>query len=119
MDAPTWRDLPKMLITFALVVFGWILFRAESISQFAEYVQGICNASLFTVPWLKNRAYYIPLAIAIVILLLGEWYNKNAQHGLDLSKCKYKAVRWLIYFFLIEYTIMNGGTAETFIYFQF
>ena len=119
MDAPTWRDLPKMLITFALVVFGWILFRAESITQFAEYVQGICNASLFTVPWLKNRAYYIPLAIAIVILLLGEWYNRNAQHGLDLSKCKYKAVRWLIYFFLIEYTIMNGGTAETFIYFQF
>ena len=123
MDAPTWRDLPKILLTFALVVFGWIIFRAESISQFAEYVQGMCNASLFSVPWLKNRAFYIPLAIAILTTLLAEWNSRTKEHPLQHIEQNYffriAWVRYCFYALFLLICFIHRGNVATFIYFQF
>ncbi|MGM9809994.1 MAG: MBOAT family O-acyltransferase, partial [Paludibacteraceae bacterium] len=121
MDAPTWRDLPKILLTFALVVFGWIIFRAESISQFAEYVEGMCKASLFSIPWLKNRVFYLILGIAIIGMLLTEWYNRGKEHGLTQI---YSNVwlRWCVYLLLgcaILYADCLQYSHHEFIYFQF
>ena len=121
MDAPTWRDLPKILLTFALVVFGWIIFRAESISQFAEYVQGMCKASLFTIPWLMNRWYYIPLAISIGFMLVVEWINRAEMHEFAINKTiPLRWIRRIIHFGTILSLIYFGNISyNTFIYFQF
>ena len=121
MDAPTWRDLPKILLTFVLVVFGWIIFRAESISQFAEYVQGMCNASLFSIPWLNTRAFYILLGIAIVGMFLIEWYNRSKEHGFaQISSNVW--FRWCVYL-LVGCAILFADCLQyshhEFIYFQF
>ena len=120
MDAPIWRDLPKILLTFALVVFGWIIFRAESISQFAEYVQWMCNASLFSVPWLMNRWYYIPLAISIGYMLVVEWIDRRKEHGLIFCIHTNRIIRWGVYFLLICIIVLFGYFERAqFIYFQF
>lgn len=120
MNAPTWRDLPKMLLTFALVVFGWIIFRAESISQFAEYVQWMCNASLFSIPWLMSRWYYIPLAISIGFMLIIEWINRNMLHGLDFGFRINRLIRWSLYYAIICAIALFGYfECAQFIYFQF
>ena len=81
MDAPTWRDLPKILLTFVLVVFGWIIFRATGMKTLTAWVTGIFSPSLFTIPWLMNRWYYIPLAISIGLMLVVEWVNRKEEHG--------------------------------------
>ena len=123
MDAPTWRDLPKILLTFALVVFGWIIFRATGMKTLTAWVKGIFSPSLFTIPWLMNRWYYIPLAISIGLMLVVEWINRKGDtifQGIEahrLFKNRYiRLVLFAIFFFLCIF--FRGGYTQ-FIYFQF
>ena len=116
----TWRDIPKMLVTFGLAVFGWILFRAETITQAWDILCGICNRSLFTVPYLINRTYYMPLFFCLGVMLLIEWVNRSKSHSLDLSDIHNHAVKYTIYFGLILLIILfTPATPSPFIYFQF
>jgi len=47
---PSAKELSQVLVTFALTVFAWIFFRADSIAHAADYVTGIFSPSLFTMP---------------------------------------------------------------------
>ena len=115
---PSLKEAGQMLLTFALAVFGWIIFRAQDISQFGEVISTICSDSLLSVPWLKNRQYYILLAVSILVLILVEWINRRREHSLVLS-VKYKWIRVIIYYILIVAILYNFGAEQTFIYFQF
>ena len=110
-----------MLLTFALAVFGWIIFRATGMKTLSAWISGICDTSLFSVPYLMNRQYYIPLAISILILILVEWINRTNEHGLSLNIDR-KYCRWIIYLvmgiFILFYICCNTAQQE-FIYFQF
>ena len=116
---PSLKEAGQMLLTFALAVFGWIIFRAQDISQFGEVISTICSDSLFTIPFLKTRSFYIPLVINMLILLVVEWLNRTKQHG--LAKISEKCyVRYVVYYILIFIMIYAQPTSDaTFIYFQF
>lgn len=116
---PKLKDFGRMLLTFSLVVFGGIIFRAESIGQAWEYVRGICDMSLFTIPWLMKRHYYIPVALSILTLFIVEWIQRDKEHGFDLRGIKNHVLRYIIYIVMIVVLFWFGGHAETFIYFQF
>ena len=51
---PTLKEVGQMLVTFALAMFGWIVFRSESIRQAWEYVCMIFNKSLFKIPYIVS-----------------------------------------------------------------
>ena len=61
---PSFRDVFNILLTFSLTVFAWIFFRAESVHHAIEYIVGIFNASLFTIPDVKTAAYATLILIA-------------------------------------------------------
>ena len=116
---PTIKEVGQILLTFVLVVFGWIIFRAESIGQSWNYVCGIFNKSLLTVPWLKNRETYLVILVSVVVMLLVEWLNRNRQHGLEMSaKCP-MVLRYAAYVILALVIIRFSGTPSAFIYFAF
>ena len=116
---PTWREALQMLLTFFLVVLGWIIFRAETITQAWEYICGICNTNLLSIPWLMTRDFYLPLFGALVLMLIVEWINRNQQHSLA-RLTKYKWVNWLIYYAIIYIMYKYQPMEEVqFIYFQF
>ena len=114
---PSLKETFQMLTTFMLAVIGWIIFRAESITQAWEYMCGMCDASLFSVPWLKIREFYIPLFTSIILMLVIEWNNRDKQKSLYLHKNTY--IRWLIFEILIGAMLVYGGSSSEFIYFQF
>ena len=116
---PSLKEAGQMLLTFALAVFGWIIFRAQDISQFGEVISTICSDSLLSVPFLKTRSFYIPLFINIMILLGVEWQNRTESYGLaKISNKRY--VRYIVYYILIFIMIYAQPTSDaTFIYFQF
>ena len=116
---PSIKEAGQMLLTFALAVFGWIIFRAQDISQFGEVISTICSDSLLSVPFLKTRSFYIPLFINIMILLFVEWLNRAESHGLaKISEKRY--IRHIVYYILIFIMIYAQPTSDaTFIYFQF
>jgi len=116
---PNLKEFFQLFLTFSLVTIGWILFRAESISQSWEYLQMIFNKNLFSVPLLSlsygsvNRVF-----LGVAFLLIIEWIQRNKQHGLEFPSLN-KWFRRIIYLFIIFCIILFMGQNETFIYFQF
>ena len=116
---PSLKECGQMLLTFLLVVMGWILFRSESIGQAWEYVSGVFDSSLFSLPWLKSRWFYRPLFLSIAVMLLVEWLQRRKENALDLAAIKYPIIRDVIYLLLVMVLFWFSGQAQTFIYFQF
>lgn len=116
---PSLRDVFNILLTFSLTVFAWIFFRAESVHHAIEYISGIFNASLFTIPDVKTAAYATLILIAFFMLI--EWIGREHQFALqDFLVKKPRFVRWLFYGFIILLIGLFLQTHETpFIYFQF
>ena len=118
---PTIKEVGQMLLTFFLAVFGWIVFRAESIGQAWEYVCGIMDKSLFTLPGL-NMVYYLYI-LFVLLMLVVEWLQRGKSHGLQFDSVGRKGLKWALYVFLfvlIEfYYLKSIGHPVHFIYFQF
>lgn len=117
---PPIGEFLRMLLTFFLVVIGWIIFRAESISDAWGYICRLFGNNLLSVPWLMTRQFYIPLACSLILMVVVEWINRGREFGLDLYGIKAKWMRIMIYyvFIVIIYYFQPAETVE-FIYFQF
>ena len=117
---PNWKECGQMLLTFILVMLGWIMFKSDSISQAFEYCQGMlqwgtlrASYRLFTQPEVRGCTF------AILAMLIVEWWNRRESHGLALSKVKSAFVRIAIYFALVVAVLCSYGSNQSFIYFQF
>ena len=116
---PSLKEAGQMVLTFALAVFGWIIFRAESISQIGDYIDNIWDSSLLTMPWLMNKYHYIPLVISLLTMVVLEWINRTKEHSFQMS-IKYKWLRWGIYLLFVVLMFFNiKVNTPQFIYFQF
>lgn len=110
-----------MLITFAVVVLGWIIFRAETITQAWDFILSIGMQGIFTLPYYHGRMYMCTLVVGILIMLLIEWINRDGDHGLAITK-RHRMLwtRHIVYMFLILYIFYFGNFGyNQFIYFQF
>ena len=113
---PTLKEVGQILLTFFLVVIGWIIFRAESIGQAWSYFCGICDTSLFTMPKVMGNT---ALVLNILLLITIEWFQRNKSFPFDLSFIKRSSARWVVYLILLLIIFSFGGHAANFIYFQF
>ena len=115
---PTFKEFLQMAVTFILILIGWILFRAQSMGQAIDYIEGMIHVKVFyAIPYFftKTQLWWM-----IILLLVVEWIQRKQQHGLALCHVKYRWVRWLIYMSLLFIIGMFMVTEETpFIYFQF
>ena len=112
---PTWREALQMLLTFALVVIGWIIFRAETITQAWEYICCICQSNILSIP---NHSGIHALFINIALLIVVEWFQRNKQHSFDIANLP-TYLRYAIYFGMCFIIFAFGGNTVNFIYFQF
>jgi hypothetical protein len=112
-----------MLLTFGLVLVGWIVFRAESIGQAAGYLQGMCDKSLFGIPAMPAIGMTGTLASTtlffIFLLFVTEWHHRERAHGLDI-RAQSQFVRYVIYIALLMAILLFKATEPAaFVYFQF
>lgn len=115
---PSIKETGQLVLTFFLTVVGWIIFRAENITQAYN-----CICRMFTNPFddfaiQHGKRSLIYVAIFVVI----EWLQRDKQHALQFPNCKpfqYTWVRWIIYYALLVLMLQNISTGQTFIYFQF
>ena len=112
---PLIKEAGQMLLTFALAVFGWIIFRAENIGQVGEMIHNICNSSLLSMPDASGNS---ALLMNIMILIVVEWVVRMRNHGLDI-KHLHPVVRYAIYLGVLFLLFAFGGQTANFIYFQF
>lgn len=110
---PSLKELLQVLSTFILVVFGWILFRANSISDFFGFVS--CVFSNFHV---DSGFDGLTALFFIFVLLVVEWINRKQEHAFAFT-IKNIWVRWGIYILTALLCLTQAGKQVQFIYFQF
>ena len=118
---PSLKESGQMLLTFFLVVIGWILFRADSIGQALDYCSHLVSIDIFSVPWLISRRYYIPLFACIVMMVILEWDQRGKEHGLQGGKLPKMMIRVLCFVvsILVLTCFLTQEGDSSFIYFQF
>ncbi|MBO5674029.1 MAG: MBOAT family protein [Paludibacteraceae bacterium] len=105
-DERQWTDIPRMLLTFVLVVIGWIFFRASDMASCWDYFSGIWQLSLFTLPVVENSLLLWATIAAIIVMLIIEWTKQLPN-------------RWWLYYGLLVAIWWFAGQDVDFIYFQF
>lgn len=113
---PKITDLGKMILTFLLVTFSFIIFRADNIGMAWDYFQNLCSPSLFSRP---DASGITGLVVTIIIMVVLEWIQRSKEHAMDLSSVKSVILRFCIYYLMLFVTFALGGHTENFIYFQF
>lgn len=117
---PTWKEFLQMLATFCLVMFGWIIFRSDSLTTFAQYTQNLCQTGTL-------RAFYRffvqpdiwPKSVFIIIMMTVEWAQRNKEHGLELNRAK-PWFRWVVCSIIVLLICcFTDNEIGSFIYFQF
>lgn len=116
---PSLKEVGQMLLTFALAVIGWIIFRAENIEQFWNIITSICDFTLLSVPYLMNRFFYIPLIVSLVIMILFEWVSRGSNNTY-FSMIQSRSVAILLEIIVaIGIYLLAPMKVSEFIYFQF
>ncbi len=111
---PGIRDIPNVLLTFHLVCFAWIFFRANTFGQAADYIAGFTNLG-------------VGFDIGDVIIVLGAI---GVSFFLDFAQRKAKShvpmVNWrpiplgaALGTGITAIILFSGGAAVPFLYFQF
>ena len=119
-DVPlVWKQVPQMLITFALVTIGWIIFRAPSLADAWNFGCTICSGTSWSVPYMLPMQEMLFMAIGIVVMIGVEWLQRNEDHGLVLDRMNSRVLRYAIYIVLITMILWKGDSGDAFIYFQF
>ena len=113
---PSIKEVAQMLLTFFLVVVGWIIFRANNIHHFIDYMCCMCQTNLFSFP---EKNGWSSLLLSIILMIIIEWIQRDKQHAFEFRRHIPAVVRYTIYVIIILMIIMFGGHAENFIYFQF
>ena len=116
---PRPKEFFMMLLTFMLVVMGWIIFRSESIGCAWQYIYGMFGKDVIMAPYsfftYGNKAGWF-----VVVMLVVEWLQRQREHGLEISFIRRTWVRFLIYYLIISFSICFGNFGENqFIYFNF
>lgn len=116
---PSVKECFQILLTFSLVVIGWIIFRSETLSDAFHYVTGICNDSLFSKPMYLWKTATKTAVISVMVMLFIEWLNRYYPYGLSRIFHTHSHIRWIAYILLAWSLYEFGGQEAEFIYFQF
>jgi D-alanyl-lipoteichoic acid acyltransferase DltB (MBOAT superfamily) len=116
---PTVKDMCRVVVTFLLVVVGWVIFRAENISQAWDFVS---RMFLTAFDDFHFRLGSINTFMAILLLMIVEYLQRNKDHVLqfpDNRVFRCSSVRYTLYACIVLLMFFYAGEVQTFIYFQF
>ncbi|MFP4697984.1 MAG: MBOAT family O-acyltransferase [Eubacteriales bacterium] len=120
----------QIVITFILVCFGWVFFRANNLNDALFIIKNLFNQSE---QWTDLNYVYeviinmgvnliemLSIALSILILIMIQWLSRKESIHERLLKVNF-IVRWSFYYIILIYVLTMGVfyNANEFIYFQF
>jgi D-alanyl-lipoteichoic acid acyltransferase DltB (MBOAT superfamily) len=123
---PSPIELFQMARTFFLTLIAWVFFRANDMGQAIQYIGDMLSPSLLSSPAASLKGFamkesVIYALLAIITLVVIEWFQRDKQHGLQFVADRPLAWRWAAYTTMIAIILVfrqTGGNLD-FIYFQF
>jgi D-alanyl-lipoteichoic acid acyltransferase DltB (MBOAT superfamily) len=117
---PTVKEIWQILFTFSLCTFSWVFFRTENMPHAMSYLDGIFDASLFTMPYITDDKPGNLFTVVLIGFIILEWIGRDSQFALDKWIAWFnKPLRISVYLGLILLIFYFSGSSEQFIYFQF
>lgn len=114
---PSIGEAVGMTSTYLVVVFGWIFFRADSITQALQWVQNIMFSFDFSIAPLAHMG--VPCAaLWSFVMLVVEWFGRTKEYGLAYYP-QNLFLRMVVYIAILMIIFMNLSPRQAFIYFQF
>lgn len=111
--------LVSIILTFTVVCFAFIFFRASSISQASQFIARIFTLSKGEAIISAMGILNVMLALLFTVTLFSvEWVQRNRTHALEIAHIK-PIYRYAIYYSLIFAILYAFQTDRIFIYFQF
>jgi D-alanyl-lipoteichoic acid acyltransferase DltB (MBOAT superfamily) len=114
---PTIKETGQMLLTFFMAVMGWIIFRAETIGMAWEYICGVFDVSVISLPFMYVGTKKTLLMVAIMLIM--EWVSRRRDHALQYNKSIPLWLTWICSLAIVLIILEFGGNSQSFIYFQF
>ena len=113
---PSLLEFGRIALTFLLVVFAWIFFRADNLTDAFHFIGNMFSWSLFTIP----ADGFADKLLLVVLLLTVEWFGRKNEYAIANMGSKLpRPVRWSLYYILILSIFLFAGEEQEFIYFQF
>jgi D-alanyl-lipoteichoic acid acyltransferase DltB (MBOAT superfamily) len=112
-----WEKRLLAVVTFVLVVIGWVIFRSATLFDAGQYISGMFNANNGSAVTCGRQ----PL-IYVIIFTIVEYFFRKREFPLALQQrglMKYRTCRFGFYLLAFLLTLMLGGKQMPFIYFQF
>jgi D-alanyl-lipoteichoic acid acyltransferase DltB (MBOAT superfamily) len=115
------KSVLNIFITFLLICFSWIFFRANHVDDAFHIIHSIfTNPGQLYIPSDADVVVPIFSTIAILILLISEIKKEFFLDSYSLSENKYSIVRWIFYSSIVFIILYIGVfNSSQFIYFQF
>ncbi len=114
------RGPVAMLWTFLLVMFSYVLFKADSLANAFDYYRRMLSPSLFYRFSIFEKVNAAAMLTGILVMFVVEWFQRDKQHALELSGIRRGGIRALIYCTLILVILTFGPTKNAdFIYLNF
>jgi D-alanyl-lipoteichoic acid acyltransferase DltB (MBOAT superfamily) len=115
------KSVLNIFITFLLICFSWIFFRANNVDDAFHVIHSIfTNPGQLYIPSDADVVVPIFSTIAILILLISEIKKEFFLDSYSLSENKYSIVRWIFYSSIVFIILYIGVfNSSQFIYFQF
>lgn len=109
-----------MVGMFILLMFTFLIFRAESLAQAFDYYRRLFSPSLFKGFVVTEKVNIAAALLAIVIMFCVEWRQRDKEHALQINAIQKTGVRVLIYYGLVLFILVFSATNITdFVYFKF
>jgi alginate O-acetyltransferase complex protein AlgI len=112
---PARREVPAILVTFALVCFAWIFFRALSFSEAMNVIGGFFRFDGAGVEWSSVALVLTMTAIAFALDLV----QRKVAHPLRALAERPIRSGALVGVAVVLIVVFSGGAPVPFIYFQF
>jgi D-alanyl-lipoteichoic acid acyltransferase DltB (MBOAT superfamily) len=118
---PTFSEFFNIIKTFLLVMFTFVIFRANTIKEAYLYYRSMVSVSLFSAPKIPTEGVMLfPLILFITLFFVIEWIGKDQEYALaQLASNRSTTVRWTCYFALFLALFYFAGSEQKFIYFNF
>jgi alginate O-acetyltransferase complex protein AlgI len=117
---PSIKETFNIIKTFTLVMFTFILFRAENTTEAFDILTKIFSKSIFEFPMFRFRTELGMNLIFIVFMIVVEWIGRNGEYGIaKIFVVKPRIFRWVFYYFILLIVFLFAAQNQQFIYFQF
>ena len=109
-----------MLWTFVLVMFTFVLFKSNSLTEAIDYYRRMLSPSLLSGFYIFEKVNAAAMLAGSLVMLVAEWIQRDKPHALELSGVRRGGIRVLIYCMLIGVILTFGPTKNAdFIYLNF